>query len=119
MNFIVVQQFGAVLTVFLGVLAVLSPGTVEKFVSVQAVGKLGVSEIRATYGGFFLGLSLFALYTQELNAFLALGFGWLGAAIVRGCTVLFGAFSAKNVGGVVFELVIALMCLSSLITLQS
>jgi len=112
----ILQQIGAVLSVILGLLAVFFPRTIEKLVSIQAVGKLGVSEIRATYGGFFLGISIFALYSQDKNAFIALGLGWLSAALVRLGTFIFGNATRENAGGIIFEAVIGLLCLSSLNT---
>ena len=115
MNLILIQQVGATLTLILGLFAIVSPASVERFVSIKASGKLGVSEIRATYGGFFLGIAIFALVSNDRSAYFALGFGWLMAAIVRFFTIVFGSYSVKNMAGVVFELTIALLCLCSFI----
>ena len=43
----------------------------------------GISEFRILHGGFFLGLSLFALYVNNPLVFQALGWAWIGAAVVR------------------------------------
>ena len=43
----------------------------------------GISEFRVAHGGGFLGLSLFALYSNHPMAYQALGWGWLGAALIR------------------------------------
>jgi len=43
----------------------------------------GTSEFRATHGGFFLGLSLFALYVNHPLVFQALGWAWIAAAVIR------------------------------------
>ena len=96
-------------------LAIVSPATIEKFVSVKALAKLGVSEIRATYGGFFLGISIFALLSQDILVFVALGIAWLSASLVRLVTIIFGSVTRKNVAGVIFESFIGLLCLSVLI----
>ena len=106
-----IQQLGPLISAVLGLLAIVSPATTEKFVSVKGEGKLGNAEIRATYGGFFLGIALYALTTQADAAFWALGFGWLSAAAVRFFTLFFGFYSPKNVGGVVFEASIGVLCL--------
>lgn len=67
----------------------------------------GKSEVRATYGGLFLGLGVFALVSQEPAAFRALGFGWLGAATVRIFSIIFDkAFGKLNIGGVLLEVII-------------
>ena len=113
---LVLQEIGAYLTLALGVMGILSPRNVEKFVSVKAIGSLGTSELRATYGGFFFGIAIFALYSGNESAYFALGFGWLCAASVRATTLIAGSFSTKNLGGVVFESVIGFLCISSIST---
>ena len=47
---------GALITVALGLLGALAPAAAARLVGVQPVGGVGLSEIRATYGGLFLGL---------------------------------------------------------------
>ncbi|MFC4701597.1 hypothetical protein ACFO4O_15690 [Glaciecola siphonariae] len=105
------QQVGAAISMLLGSLAIFSPSTTEKFVSIKGDGKLGNSEIRATYGGFFVGIAAYALYSQQDVAFIALGVGWIGAAIVRAGTLIFGYYSHKNFAGVLFEMFIGILCL--------
>ena len=112
---LILQEIGASISLLLGLMGVVSPSAVEKFVSIQAVGELGVSEIRATYGGFFLGVSIYALFIQETQVFIALGFAWLGAALVRAGTFILGSATSNNAGGIVFESIIGLLCLSSLL----
>ncbi len=72
----------------------------------------GISEVRATYGGFFAGVSLMALLTLVLydNPFIAvgLGAGWLMAGFARVASVLFDRATFKaNIGGIVAEFLIA------------
>jgi hypothetical protein len=43
----------------------------------------GVSEFRVAHGGAMLGISLFALYINDLAVFQLLGYAWLSAAVVR------------------------------------
>ena len=105
---------GAGLSMLLGLMALIWPAKTESFVSIKSVGKEGASEIRATYGGFFVGISLFALMSQSPVVFAALGIGWLSAAVVRFVTLLFGFATPKNIGGVVMECVIGVMCVSGL-----
>jgi len=109
-------NIGATLSLILGLLAVAWPSKIETFVSIKGVGKEGKSEVRATYGGFFIGISLYSLITQTPVAFIALGCGWLCAAIVRSVTLLFGSATPKNVGGVAFEVSIGLLCMSAMLT---
>lgn len=110
----ILANIGAIISLLLGVLGAVWPQKVEKFVSIKGVGREGLPEIRATYGGFFAGISLFAILTQEPTVFLALGFGWAGAALVRTVTLFFGSLTQKNVAGIAFEAIIAALCLSIL-----
>ncbi|WP_069472063.1 hypothetical protein [Candidatus Marithrix sp. Canyon 246] len=73
------------------------------------------SNIGATIS-LILGISLFGIVTQNSQAFALLGCGWLSAAIVRLMTLFFGFATPKNIGGVIFELLIGLLCISSLFT---
>lgn len=107
------QNSAAGISLLLGLIAILFPNKIEAFVSVKSIGKEGQSEIRATYGGFFFGISLFALLSQNSFVFMALGVGWISAAIVRLITLILGSYTSKNLQAVLFEAVIGLLCLSS------
>jgi hypothetical protein len=99
---------GALITAGLGVMALVSPPTAAAFTSMSPVGKLGASEIRATYGGFFLALGAYALWSQHEVAFAAAGIAWAGAASGRFVSVFVDrSREAKNFGGIAFEGVIA------------
>ena len=91
------------------------PRIIEAFVSIHAPSIEGKSEVRATYGGFFLGISAYALYSQSAEAFITIGVGWLGAALVRAVTLFTGSFTIRNVGGVLFEILMGILCVGSFI----
>ena len=110
----IIQNIGAAISLILGIMAIIWPSHIAAFVSVKSIGKEGVSEIRATYGGFFVGISLFVIATQNSQAFVLLGCGWLCAAVVRLVTLFFGFATPKNIGGVIFEIVIGSLCISPL-----
>ena len=112
----VIPNLGAIISLALGLMAIIWPSKTESFVSIKSIGKEGESEVRATYGGFFAGLSLYAMTGQVPEAFIALGFGWFGAALVRLATLLFGSVTKKNVAAVVFEGVIGALCISIIFT---
>ena len=101
---VLLHNAGALVTAGLGAMGLLRPWAAAAFTSMQPVGLLGVSEIRATYGGFFLALGAWALYAQAPAAFLAVGLAWLGAAAGRAVSVLADrSTSPKNLGGILFE----------------
>ncbi len=110
-----VQNIGAFITLLLGLLAIIFPMKIEKFVSIQGIGKEGKSEVRATYGGFFAGIAIYAIATQNTVVFITIGIGWLSAAIIRAVSLAFGSYTHKNIGGVFFEAFIGLLCISSLL----
>lgn len=101
---------GAAITVLLGLLGLFLPSKAAAFVSLSTDGPIGRSEIRATYGGFFLLLGLGCLFLHTPPAFLIAGLAWLGAAGGRLFSILIDrAASSKNFGGVVFEAGIGLL----------
>lgn len=109
----VLRIIGATITAGLGLMGLISPASAAKFTSISPVGKVGVSEIRATYGGFFLAMGVFALFSREPEVFITIGLGWAGAAAARLISVLVDrSFSPKNFGGIAFEAVIAWLLLA-------
>jgi hypothetical protein len=102
-----INTFGAIITAGLGVLGLFFPMTAAKMVSIQPDGERGLSEIRATYGGIFLAIGLFAAIAQERSIFRALGIGWLGAAGGRAFSIWRDeSYSGANFGALVVEALI-------------
>lgn len=95
---------GALITLGLGLLALLCPRVIAKFVSVEPIGLTGVSEVRATYGGFFVALGGLCLYFQSSTVFLVAGVAWFGAALGRCLSVLMDrSYASKNLAAILFE----------------
>jgi hypothetical protein len=113
---IIFSNIGVTLTLILGSVAIISPDRIQSFVNIRAIGKEGVSEVRATYGGLFSGIAIYALLAQSQDVFLTIGIGWLAASLVRFTTLFFGSVSSKNIGGVVFEGAIGICCSASAFT---
>jgi hypothetical protein len=59
------------------------PHRVAKLIEQTISTPRGVAEFRIANGGFFAGMSLFALFTNQAPVYTALGLGWLGAAMAR------------------------------------
>ncbi|MBI4854858.1 MAG: DUF4345 family protein [Acidobacteria bacterium] len=105
---------GALITTALGIMGLVLPNRAAKFISLEPQGLIGWSEIRATYGGFFLLLGLSCLYLQMDIVYFVVGLAWVGAAIGRTISVVFDkSTSAKNFGGIAFESLIATTLLCS------
>jgi len=104
-------SLGAVITAALGLMGLLRPSAAAAFTSMEPKGRLGVSEIRATYGGLFLAMGAYALWAQSPIAFAVLAAAWGGAALGRLVSVVADASRApQNFGGIAFEAGIALLC---------
>lgn len=111
----IILSIGAVISLTLGITAVLFPQKIASFVSLSINGTEGLAEIRATYGGFFIGISVYALFSQSTEAFLTLGIGWLIASLVRAITLVTGSYTHKNLGAVLFEAFVGALCVGSVI----
>lgn len=108
----ILANLGIGITLVLGITALISPQKIAKFVSLKPASAEGRPEIRATYGGFFIGIALVAVITQDEMAYFSVAVGWLMASLVRLVTVFNGVRTLKNIGGVIFEGAIGALCLS-------
>ena len=81
----------------------LFPNVAAKLVNIEPIGLTGISEIRATYGGLFVGLGGVCLYSQSSTVFFAVGIAVLGAALGRGVCVLIDRSYAPKSWGYVFR----------------
>src|SRR5574337_613000 len=59
------------------------PKFVAQILEHGLVSGRGMSEFRILHGGFYLGISLFALYINNSLVYQALGWAWIGAAVGR------------------------------------
>jgi hypothetical protein len=90
----------------LGLFGLIRPEGALDLIGLQKVPNLphSISEVRATYGGVFIGVSLYPLVTGEPQAFLTLALGWALAGVCRLCSALFdGAFTRFNLTSIAFE----------------
>ena len=100
-------MLGGAITFLLGVLGCVAPRRVEQLVRISAVGKTGISEIRATYGGIFLALGAGTLYFDEPKVYIVAAAAWFCAGAVRLLSVIFERSRApENIGGVLFEVAV-------------
>ena len=78
-------QISAVFVIILGTIAVFAPLKVAHKLSLDALDNsaAGKTELRATLGGLFLFVGVFALYMNDPLSYATLGAGWLGAGVIR------------------------------------
>jgi hypothetical protein len=103
---------GAIFMTVLGIGGFFKPLMVAKLVGLTPLEPHGISEIRATLGGFFIGLGGFAVYSQNTVIYGAIGIGWVGAAIARVFSVIIDRkINKENIGGIILEGGIGLLLL--------
>ena len=103
---------GAILSIAAGFLGLIWPKHVSKVIGLQIPGKLGKSEVRATYGGLFIGAGLAVLLIGTSDAALVLGAAWAGAFVARAISFVIDRSRTKeNVAGLVIEALMAILLL--------
>jgi len=106
---------GSLITVILGTVGIIAPTKIAQLVSIEPDGLTGIYEIRATYGGFFLGLGLASLYFDSQVLFTAMGIAWLSAALGRIVSVVGDRNTEiKNIFGILFEMAIGLLFVNNM-----
>jgi len=96
MNFwMVLKIIAALATAATGLLAFVKPAAAYEFTGLNANGVRGVSEIRAVFGGLFIGLGLAPLFLG-VPAYQMLGTGYLAIAAARVFSVLFDKSYAQS-----------------------
>jgi hypothetical protein len=97
-------NFGAFVTAMLGCLGLLFPKAVGRVLGIEPDRALGISEFRATYGGFFLCLGIGCLVAQSVQVFTVVGTAWCAAAFARIISYAVDrSRTANNLAGVGFE----------------
>jgi len=99
---------GAIISIIAGCLGLIWPKQVSRTIGLQIPGRLGQSEVRATYGGLFIGAGLAVTLIASSDAALVLGAAWAGAFIARAISFVIDKSRTKeNVAGLVIEGVMA------------
>jgi len=91
----VLKIIAALATVATGLLALAKPSAAYGFTGLNAAGPRGVSEIRAIFGGLFIGLGL-APFFLNAPAYLMLGIGYLAIAASRFFSIVFDKSYAQS-----------------------
>jgi hypothetical protein len=107
-----VNTVGSLITLALGLFGLFWPLAAAAFVSLEPEGERGISEIRATYGGIFLAIGLFATIAQSSDVFRVLAIGWIGASAARSFSYVHdNSRSGANLMAIIMEGAIGLSML--------
>ena len=71
------------MTLGLGITAICVPTFIAEKVGIGTPDRPGRSEVRATYGGLFVGLGAACFWLQSPEDFLVAGVAWVAAAVAR------------------------------------
>ena len=85
---LILKIVAALATIATGLLALVKPTAVYGFTGLTAGGVRGISEIRAIFGGLFIGIGAAPLFLGDI-AYLVLGVTYLAIAAARLFSILF------------------------------
>ena len=91
----ILQIIAALATAATGLLAFVKPSAAYGFIGLNAEGARGVSEIRAIFGGLFIGLGIAPLF-MGATAYRLLGIGYLAIAAARAFSIVFDKSFAQS-----------------------
>lgn len=104
--FTIISYTATIFSLGLGLFGLIRPQGALDLIGLQTVPGLAhsISEVRATYGGVFTGVSLYPLISGEPHAFLTLALGWMLAGFCRLCSaILDGAMTRFNITSIAIE----------------
>jgi hypothetical protein len=104
--FTILSYAATLFSLGLGLFGLIRPQGALDLIGLQTVPGLShsISEVRATYGGVFIGVSLYPLITSEPHAFLTLALGWMLAGVCRLCSAIIdGAMTRFNLTSIAVE----------------
>ena len=102
----IISYAAAIFSLGLGLFGFIRPEGALRLIGLQTVPALAhsISEVRATYGGVFIGVSLYPLLTGQPHAFLTLALGWTLAGVCRLCSsVIDRAMTRFNLTSIAVE----------------
>lgn len=105
----ILKIIAALATAATGLLALVKPTAVYGFTGLTSQGARGISEIRAIFGGLFIGLGAAPLFLGT-PAYLMLGLGYLAIAAARAFSILFDkSFAPSNLISLAIEIVLGVI----------
>lgn len=103
-----VGYVGAIISIAAGCLGLIWPKQVSRTIGLQIPGRLGQSEVRATYGGLFIGAGVAVVLVATSDAAFVLGAAWGGAFFARAVSFVIDKSRTKeNIAGLLIEGVMA------------
>ena len=110
---IAILQFIAIIaTIAIGIFALIAPTKIEGFTGLKAVSKRGVAEIRAIFGGVFIGMGVATFLLDKTIAYPMFGIIYLAIGLVRVVTIFLDqSRESSNLISVATELIFGVLFL--------
>lgn len=113
----VAAYIASALTLLMGLIAFLAPHKAARLCAIGLPEGRSISEYRATYGGFFIGLAVACLRFRTEVAFAVAGAAWLAAATARLVSMLIDRqFTKMNAASLGIEAGVGFLFLVPLFT---
>jgi len=97
----------AILTVITGCISWLNPDAAMRFTGLKTDGPRGLAEIRAVFGGAFIGLGAAPFVFRHPVAFQVLGCVYLAIAVIRTFSLIVDrSYNGSNLLSLVTEIVL-------------
>lgn len=107
---IILKIIAAIGTIGTGLLALLRPTSIDGFTGITAAGPRGITEIRAIFGGLFIGLGAAALLLNTDSAYQMLGITYAAIAVVRVVSMFLDhSIESSNIISTVVEVVFSVI----------
>ncbi len=103
----------SILSLLFGVLGIFRPKAMADFAHFGLSNARGFAEIRINFGGFFIALGGGAILLNDPEAYMLLGLGYVGLALVRLINALVdrSLFTQVYIATLIFEIVSAVILL--------
>ena len=79
----ILQIIAVIGTILTGLYSLIVPTKIEGFTGIKPVGGRGITEIRAVFGGLFIGLGLAAFFLDNAITYPMIGIMYLAIGFVR------------------------------------
>jgi len=106
----ILKIIAAIGTILTGLYALIRPKAIEGFTGLDVPGPRGISEVRAIFGGLFIGAGAAPYLLSNPIAYQVLGIMYLAIAVVRaGSIILDKSFVQSNITSLVIEIVLGII----------
>ena len=106
----ILQVIAVIGTILTGLYALLVPTKIEGFTGIRPIGGRGITEIRAVFGGLFIGLGVAAFLLDHAVAYPMLGIMYLAIGLVRAISMFMDkSIERSNLISLIVEIIFGII----------